>query len=191
MNFSGDCGNYKTIITFLGLYEVKMVSLCVFWSVFNEEYPPITEENALTKWASDPANTAWMESKTRDANAPLNLMEKIQLLVLCTFPCTERLPWGLSQVLPSLLIWGSRHCTNFSCRALLSVCCLTNFCVSKIMHSLMWTRASGPDDVIYDDVPRENSDSNTGLQSCFYDSITFTITFTSFLLLFFFFYISC
>lgn len=31
----------------------------------------------------------------------------------------------------------------------------------------MRTRASGPDDVIYDDVPRENSDSNTGLQSCF------------------------
>lgn len=43
----------------------------------------------------------------------------------------------------------------------------------------MWTRASGPDDVIYDDVPRENSDSNTGLQSCYF-------TFTSFPLLFFF-----
>lgn len=32
-------------------------------SVFCEEYPPITEEDALAKWASDPANTAWMESK--------------------------------------------------------------------------------------------------------------------------------
>ncbi|XP_034051320.1 rho guanine nucleotide exchange factor 10 isoform X2 [Thalassophryne amazonica] len=31
-------------------------------SVFTEEYPPIREEDALTKWASDPANTAWMES---------------------------------------------------------------------------------------------------------------------------------
>uniref|UniRef100_A0A3P9JIR0 Rho guanine nucleotide exchange factor 10 n=1 Tax=Oryzias latipes TaxID=8090 RepID=A0A3P9JIR0_ORYLA len=31
--------------------------------VFSEEYPPITEEDALAKWASDPANTAWMESK--------------------------------------------------------------------------------------------------------------------------------
>uniref|UniRef100_A0A4W6E3Z4 Rho guanine nucleotide exchange factor 10 n=1 Tax=Lates calcarifer TaxID=8187 RepID=A0A4W6E3Z4_LATCA len=29
--------------------------------VFSEEYPPITEEDALAKWASDPANTAWME----------------------------------------------------------------------------------------------------------------------------------
>uniref|UniRef100_A0A4W6E651 Rho guanine nucleotide exchange factor 10 n=1 Tax=Lates calcarifer TaxID=8187 RepID=A0A4W6E651_LATCA len=32
-----------------------------FSSVFSEEYPPITEEDALAKWASDPANTAWME----------------------------------------------------------------------------------------------------------------------------------
>lgn len=32
-------------------------------SVFSEEYPPIREEDALAKWASDPANTAWMESK--------------------------------------------------------------------------------------------------------------------------------
>uniref|UniRef100_H2MS55 Rho guanine nucleotide exchange factor 10 n=1 Tax=Oryzias latipes TaxID=8090 RepID=H2MS55_ORYLA len=31
--------------------------------VFSEEYPPITEEDALAKWVSDPANTAWMESK--------------------------------------------------------------------------------------------------------------------------------
>lgn len=27
----------------------------------------------------------------------------------------------------------------------------------------MWPFASDPDEVIYDDVPRENSDSNTGL----------------------------
>uniref|UniRef100_A0A672P4K1 Rho guanine nucleotide exchange factor 10 n=1 Tax=Sinocyclocheilus grahami TaxID=75366 RepID=A0A672P4K1_SINGR len=32
-------------------------------SVFSEECPVIREEDALTKWVSDPANTAWMESK--------------------------------------------------------------------------------------------------------------------------------
>ncbi|XP_033844626.1 rho guanine nucleotide exchange factor 10 isoform X1 [Periophthalmus magnuspinnatus] len=31
-------------------------------SVFSEEYPPIREEDALAKWVSDPANTAWMEN---------------------------------------------------------------------------------------------------------------------------------
>ncbi|CAB1448185.1 unnamed protein product [Pleuronectes platessa] len=31
-------------------------------SVLIEEYPPIREEDALAKWASDPANTAWMEN---------------------------------------------------------------------------------------------------------------------------------
>ncbi|XP_023663548.2 rho guanine nucleotide exchange factor 10 isoform X1 [Paramormyrops kingsleyae] len=31
-------------------------------SVFSEEYPAIQEEDALSKWVSDPANTAWMES---------------------------------------------------------------------------------------------------------------------------------
>ncbi|XP_052001286.1 rho guanine nucleotide exchange factor 10-like isoform X1 [Xyrauchen texanus] len=31
-------------------------------SVFGEECPVITEEDALTKWVSDPANTAWMDS---------------------------------------------------------------------------------------------------------------------------------
>uniref|UniRef100_A0A669EHY7 Rho guanine nucleotide exchange factor 10 n=1 Tax=Oreochromis niloticus TaxID=8128 RepID=A0A669EHY7_ORENI len=31
-------------------------------NVFSEEYPPIREEDALAKWASDPANTAWMEN---------------------------------------------------------------------------------------------------------------------------------
>uniref|UniRef100_A0A8C4E8R8 Rho guanine nucleotide exchange factor 10 n=1 Tax=Dicentrarchus labrax TaxID=13489 RepID=A0A8C4E8R8_DICLA len=31
-----------------------------------EEYPPIREEDALAKWASDPANTAWMESNPFD-----------------------------------------------------------------------------------------------------------------------------
>lgn len=31
-------------------------------SVFSEEYPPIREEDALARWASDPANTAWMEN---------------------------------------------------------------------------------------------------------------------------------
>ncbi|XP_076017780.1 rho guanine nucleotide exchange factor 10 isoform X2 [Genypterus blacodes] len=59
-------------------------------SVFSEEYPPIREEDALTKWASDPANTAWMET---------------------------------------------------------------------------------PDEVIYDDVPRENSDSNTEPDEMIYDDV--------------------
>nr|XP_046268177.1 rho guanine nucleotide exchange factor 10 isoform X2 [Scatophagus argus] len=59
-------------------------------SVFNEEYPPIREEDALAKWASDPANTAWMEN---------------------------------------------------------------------------------PDEVIYDDVPRENSDSNTDPDEMIYDDV--------------------
>uniref|UniRef100_A0A671MD82 Rho guanine nucleotide exchange factor 10 n=1 Tax=Sinocyclocheilus anshuiensis TaxID=1608454 RepID=A0A671MD82_9TELE len=31
--------------------------------VFSEECPVIREEDALTKWVSDPANTAWMDSK--------------------------------------------------------------------------------------------------------------------------------
>jgi len=35
----------------------------VYLHVYSEEYPPIREEDALTKWAADPANTAWMESK--------------------------------------------------------------------------------------------------------------------------------
>ncbi|XP_068195753.1 rho guanine nucleotide exchange factor 10 isoform X2 [Antennarius striatus] len=59
-------------------------------SVFNEVYPPIREEDALAKWASDPANTAWMEN---------------------------------------------------------------------------------PDEVIYDDVPRENSDSNTDPDEMIYDDV--------------------
>ncbi|XP_038151603.1 rho guanine nucleotide exchange factor 10 isoform X1 [Cyprinodon tularosa] len=58
--------------------------------VFSEEYPPIAEEDALAKWASDPANTAWMEN---------------------------------------------------------------------------------PDEVIYDDVPRENSDSNTDPDEMIYDDV--------------------
>uniref|UniRef100_A0A3P9BAY2 Rho guanine nucleotide exchange factor 10 n=1 Tax=Maylandia zebra TaxID=106582 RepID=A0A3P9BAY2_9CICH len=31
-------------------------------SVDEDEYPPIREEDALAKWAADPANTAWMEN---------------------------------------------------------------------------------------------------------------------------------
>lgn len=84
-----------------------MVFLLLFFfssSIFNEEYPPITEENALAKWASDPANTAWMESKVGDANAPLNLMKKMQFLVLVYFPVHRDCLQGHSQVLPSLLI---------------------------------------------------------------------------------------
>ncbi|XP_033978065.1 rho guanine nucleotide exchange factor 10 isoform X3 [Trematomus bernacchii] len=60
--------------------------------VFSEEHPPIREEDALAKWASDPANTAWMEN---------------------------------------------------------------------------------PDEVIYDDVPRENSDSNTDPDEMIYDDVEF------------------
>ncbi|XP_075883593.1 rho guanine nucleotide exchange factor 10 isoform X2 [Nelusetta ayraudi] len=59
-------------------------------SVFSEEHPPIREEDALAKWVSDPANTAWMEN---------------------------------------------------------------------------------PDEVIYDDVPRENSDSNTDPDEMIYDDV--------------------
>ncbi|XP_029972850.1 rho guanine nucleotide exchange factor 10 isoform X2 [Salarias fasciatus] len=59
-------------------------------SVFSEEFPPIREDDALAKWASDPANTAWMEN---------------------------------------------------------------------------------PDEVIYDDVPRENSDSNTDPDEMIYDDV--------------------
>ncbi|KAM9354426.1 rho guanine nucleotide exchange factor 10 isoform 2-T2 [Pholidichthys leucotaenia] len=59
-------------------------------SVFSEDYPPIREEDALAKWASDPANTAWMEN---------------------------------------------------------------------------------PDEVIYDDVPNENSDSNTDPDEMIYDDV--------------------
>lgn len=44
-------------------FRVATLCLCIFSSVFNEEYPAIREEDALAKWASDPANTAWMESK--------------------------------------------------------------------------------------------------------------------------------
>uniref|UniRef100_A0A672IDX9 Rho guanine nucleotide exchange factor 10 n=1 Tax=Salarias fasciatus TaxID=181472 RepID=A0A672IDX9_SALFA len=58
--------------------------------VFSEEFPPIREDDALAKWASDPANTAWMEN---------------------------------------------------------------------------------PDEVIYDDVPRENSDSNTDPDEMIYDDV--------------------
>ncbi|XP_036397828.1 rho guanine nucleotide exchange factor 10 [Megalops cyprinoides] len=58
--------------------------------VFSEEHPVIREEDALSKWVADPANTAWMES---------------------------------------------------------------------------------PDEVIYDDVPRENSDSNTDAEEMIYDDV--------------------
>uniref|UniRef100_A0A8C7JWU3 Rho guanine nucleotide exchange factor 10 n=1 Tax=Oncorhynchus kisutch TaxID=8019 RepID=A0A8C7JWU3_ONCKI len=60
--------------------------------VFSEEYPAIREEDALSKWVSDPANTAWMEN---------------------------------------------------------------------------------PDEVIYDDVPRENSDSTTEPDEMIYDDVEF------------------
>uniref|UniRef100_A0A8D3D6F2 Rho guanine nucleotide exchange factor 10 n=1 Tax=Scophthalmus maximus TaxID=52904 RepID=A0A8D3D6F2_SCOMX len=42
--------------------KFNCLPMCVFSSVFSEEYPPIKEEDALAKWASDPANTAWMDN---------------------------------------------------------------------------------------------------------------------------------
>lgn len=57
----------------LKYWRIDTFFLCLFFlSIFSEEYPPITEENALAKWASDPANTAWMESKIGNANAAPN-----------------------------------------------------------------------------------------------------------------------
>uniref|UniRef100_A0A8D3A5L5 Rho guanine nucleotide exchange factor 10 n=1 Tax=Scophthalmus maximus TaxID=52904 RepID=A0A8D3A5L5_SCOMX len=44
------------------IMEFNCLPMCVFSSVFSEEYPPIKEEDALAKWASDPANTAWMDN---------------------------------------------------------------------------------------------------------------------------------
>lgn len=134
--------------------------LCVcFGSIFSEEYPPITEEDALAKWAADPANTAWMESKREN----LYPMERMQLLVIRTCLCTESLCLRANScILPSLLFWGSRYCRSFSFEHPILFSAWTNFWMFKITHSSMWLPASGPDDVIYDDVPRENSDSNTG-----------------------------
>uniref|UniRef100_A0AAX7TX36 Rho guanine nucleotide exchange factor 10 n=1 Tax=Astatotilapia calliptera TaxID=8154 RepID=A0AAX7TX36_ASTCA len=40
---------------------IRHLSL-VAWQSQDEEYPPIREEDALAKWAADPANTAWMEN---------------------------------------------------------------------------------------------------------------------------------
>uniref|UniRef100_A0A8C8J5F4 Rho guanine nucleotide exchange factor 10 n=1 Tax=Oncorhynchus tshawytscha TaxID=74940 RepID=A0A8C8J5F4_ONCTS len=74
--------------------DVTVVATCntSVDSVFSEEYPAIREEDALSKWVSDPANTAWMEN---------------------------------------------------------------------------------PDEVIYDDVPRENSDSTTEPDEMIYDDVEF------------------
>lgn len=66
----------------------------VFSSVFSDECPPITEENALAKWASDPANTAWMESKIGDLNAPLNLKEKMSLVSVVYSPVHRKTAFG-------------------------------------------------------------------------------------------------
>lgn len=65
-------------------------------SVFSEEYPPIREEDALAKWASDPANTAWMESKETNPSkvkvtavllwCPLSLS---LIFLKCSFVTTE------------------------------------------------------------------------------------------------------
>ncbi|KAJ8371940.1 hypothetical protein AAFF_G00298520 [Aldrovandia affinis] len=69
--------------------DVTIVRSCNA-SLDSEEYPVITEEDALSKWVSDPANTAWMDN---------------------------------------------------------------------------------PDEVIYDDVPRENSDSTTDPEEMIYDDV--------------------
>uniref|UniRef100_A0A8C7TMR3 Rho guanine nucleotide exchange factor 10 n=1 Tax=Oncorhynchus mykiss TaxID=8022 RepID=A0A8C7TMR3_ONCMY len=82
------------IIRHFSLDEDVSVMAAPWWyiRVFSEEYPAIREEDALSKWVSDPANTAWMEN---------------------------------------------------------------------------------PDEVIYDDVPRENSDSTTEPDEMIYDDVEF------------------
>uniref|UniRef100_A0A3B3QJ67 Rho guanine nucleotide exchange factor 10 n=1 Tax=Paramormyrops kingsleyae TaxID=1676925 RepID=A0A3B3QJ67_9TELE len=51
------------IIRHLSADEDAPVACLLLRSVFSEEYPAIQEEDALSKWVSDPANTAWMESR--------------------------------------------------------------------------------------------------------------------------------
>uniref|UniRef100_A0A669B458 Rho guanine nucleotide exchange factor 10 n=1 Tax=Oreochromis niloticus TaxID=8128 RepID=A0A669B458_ORENI len=48
-------------------------------SVDEDEYPPIREEDALAKWASDPANTAWMESKETIPNPDEMIYDDVEL----------------------------------------------------------------------------------------------------------------
>lgn len=76
-----------------------------------------------------------------------------------------------SQTLPSLLFWGSRH----FCVCFLKIIEIPHYillCEQLFVwcgkSCIIWLYALDPDEVIYDDVPRENSDSNTGLQFLFY-----------------------
>uniref|UniRef100_A0AAR2J368 Rho guanine nucleotide exchange factor 10 n=1 Tax=Pygocentrus nattereri TaxID=42514 RepID=A0AAR2J368_PYGNA len=50
------------IIRHFSVDEDVFIVRCQSHCVFSEEYPVIREEDALTKWVSDPANTAWMEN---------------------------------------------------------------------------------------------------------------------------------
>lgn len=76
-----------------------------------------------------------------------------------------------SQTFPSLFFWGSGplNCMRLSFRSLLYPgCCVNSLtvwceqsCICRRCECVLCT--SDPDEVIYDDVPRDNSDSNTGL----------------------------
>lgn len=151
--------NYKTMMLHFVVYMRCQWFLCMFfWSVFNEEYPPITEEDALAKWAADPANTAWMESKRAKSSSDLK-----NAIVNDTYLPVERdCAFG---AIPAYFLPCCFEEADTAEAFLLNITfclCLTNLCIIKIIHSSTWPCAPGPDDVIYDDVPRENSDSNTG-----------------------------
>uniref|UniRef100_A0A8C7CHT0 Rho guanine nucleotide exchange factor 10 n=1 Tax=Oncorhynchus kisutch TaxID=8019 RepID=A0A8C7CHT0_ONCKI len=63
------------IIRHFSVDEEAMVIISLFYSnVCSEEYPAIREEDALSKWVSDPANTAWMESKYSSFHFPMRNM---------------------------------------------------------------------------------------------------------------------
>lgn len=74
-----------------------------------------------------------------------------------------------SQTLPSLFFWGSRNfaCLSFRSRShyILFAAWATKLGEKRTPSADSLFCVSGPDEVIYDDVPRENSDSNTGLWS--------------------------
>lgn len=63
-----------------------MVIISLFYSnVCSEEYPAIREEDALSKWVSDPANTAWMESKFSSFHFPMRNMSFYTMICLFSF----------------------------------------------------------------------------------------------------------
>uniref|UniRef100_A0A671PTP0 Rho guanine nucleotide exchange factor 10 n=1 Tax=Sinocyclocheilus anshuiensis TaxID=1608454 RepID=A0A671PTP0_9TELE len=60
-HFSMDEDGKKRDYSHLFPFHLFSPLICGISSVFSEECPVIREEDALTKWVSDPANTAWME----------------------------------------------------------------------------------------------------------------------------------